>query len=250
MNSTTAGDPVPATDSHRTVRRHRGIHQPRRRAGLRGRPGAADATTSPGLGAGPRRAAAWWRSSSATPSWRSSARSGRRPAPGRRRRAAAARPGRAAGAGGAAGASPGRPVPRSGPGSGWPPATRSSTSRRPATAGTAMISGSVVSTASRLQAYAPHDTVVVCAATRAVTDDADRLPGAAAGVGGRQAVPGGAVAGAAAAQVGRRLALRGRAIGRFCRVVSSVDFWPSAWSRPALGLGQKCRRRPVGSPRR
>lgn len=33
-----------------------------------------------------------------------------------------------------------------------------------------MISGSVVSTASRLQAYAPHDTVVVCAATREVTD--------------------------------------------------------------------------------
>jgi class 3 adenylate cyclase len=33
-----------------------------------------------------------------------------------------------------------------------------------------MISGSVVSTAARLQAYAPHDTVVVCAATREVTD--------------------------------------------------------------------------------
>jgi adenylate cyclase len=33
-----------------------------------------------------------------------------------------------------------------------------------------MISGSVVSTASRLQSYAPHDTVVVCAATREVTD--------------------------------------------------------------------------------
>jgi class 3 adenylate cyclase len=36
--------------------------------------------------------------------------------------------------------------------------------------GYAMVSGSVVSTAARLQAYAPHDTVVVCAATRAVTD--------------------------------------------------------------------------------
>lgn len=33
-----------------------------------------------------------------------------------------------------------------------------------------MVSGSVVSTASRLQAYAPHDTMVVCAATREVTD--------------------------------------------------------------------------------
>lgn len=38
--------------------------------------------------------------------------------------------------------------------------------------GHAMISGSVVSTAARLQAYAPHDTVVVCAATRAATDAA------------------------------------------------------------------------------
>jgi len=37
--------------------------------------------------------------------------------------------------------------------------------------GHGMISGSVVSTAARLQAYAPHDTVVVCAATRAVTDE-------------------------------------------------------------------------------
>jgi class 3 adenylate cyclase len=34
-----------------------------------------------------------------------------------------------------------------------------------------MISGSVVNTAARLQAYAPHDTVVVCAATRAITDE-------------------------------------------------------------------------------
>jgi class 3 adenylate cyclase len=38
--------------------------------------------------------------------------------------------------------------------------------------GYGMVSGSVVSTAARLQAYAPHDTVVVCAATRAVTDEA------------------------------------------------------------------------------
>ena len=38
--------------------------------------------------------------------------------------------------------------------------------------GYGMISGSVVSTAARLQAYAPHDTVVVCAATRAMTDRA------------------------------------------------------------------------------
>ena len=37
--------------------------------------------------------------------------------------------------------------------------------------GQAMISGSVVNTASRLQAYAPHDTVVVCAATQAVTGE-------------------------------------------------------------------------------
>jgi class 3 adenylate cyclase len=37
--------------------------------------------------------------------------------------------------------------------------------------GHAMISGSVVSTAARLQAYAPHDTAVVCAATQAVTGD-------------------------------------------------------------------------------
>ncbi len=38
--------------------------------------------------------------------------------------------------------------------------------------GYGMVSGRVVSTASRLQAYAPHDTVVVCAATRALTDRA------------------------------------------------------------------------------
>ncbi|MCA2214880.1 adenylate/guanylate cyclase domain-containing protein [Jidongwangia harbinensis] len=38
--------------------------------------------------------------------------------------------------------------------------------------GQAMISGSVVSTAARLQAYAPHDTVVVCSATRAASDSA------------------------------------------------------------------------------
>ncbi|MGK5678036.1 adenylate/guanylate cyclase domain-containing protein [Actinoplanes sp. URMC 104] len=37
--------------------------------------------------------------------------------------------------------------------------------------GHAMISGSVVSTAARLQAYAPHDTVVVCSRTRAVTGE-------------------------------------------------------------------------------
>jgi class 3 adenylate cyclase len=37
--------------------------------------------------------------------------------------------------------------------------------------GHAMISGSVVSTAARLQAYAPYDTVVVDAATRRVTDE-------------------------------------------------------------------------------
>jgi class 3 adenylate cyclase len=37
--------------------------------------------------------------------------------------------------------------------------------------GHGMISGSVVSTAARLQAYAPHDTVVVCAATQAVSGD-------------------------------------------------------------------------------
>jgi class 3 adenylate cyclase len=36
--------------------------------------------------------------------------------------------------------------------------------------GYGMVSGSVVSTAARLQAYAPHDTVVVCAATRRATD--------------------------------------------------------------------------------
>lgn len=36
--------------------------------------------------------------------------------------------------------------------------------------GVGMVSGSVVNTASRLQANAPHDTVVVCAATREVTD--------------------------------------------------------------------------------
>ena len=38
--------------------------------------------------------------------------------------------------------------------------------------GFGMVSGSVVSTAARLQAYAPHDTVVVCTATRAATDAA------------------------------------------------------------------------------
>jgi adenylate cyclase len=37
--------------------------------------------------------------------------------------------------------------------------------------GYGMVSGSVVSTAARLQAYAPHDTVVVDAATRRVTDE-------------------------------------------------------------------------------
>jgi class 3 adenylate cyclase len=37
--------------------------------------------------------------------------------------------------------------------------------------GHGMISGSVVSTAARLQAYAPHDTTVVCAATRELTGD-------------------------------------------------------------------------------
>jgi adenylate cyclase len=37
--------------------------------------------------------------------------------------------------------------------------------------GHGMISGSVVNTAARLQAYAPHDTVVVCAQTRAATCD-------------------------------------------------------------------------------
>jgi adenylate cyclase len=37
--------------------------------------------------------------------------------------------------------------------------------------GYGMVSGSVVSTAARLQAYAPHDTVVVCAATREVTHE-------------------------------------------------------------------------------
>ena len=36
--------------------------------------------------------------------------------------------------------------------------------------GHAMMSGSVVNTAARLQAYAPHDTVVVCSRTREVTD--------------------------------------------------------------------------------
>ena len=35
--------------------------------------------------------------------------------------------------------------------------------------GHGMISGSVVNTAARLQAYAPHDTVVVCSATRQLT---------------------------------------------------------------------------------
>jgi adenylate cyclase len=37
--------------------------------------------------------------------------------------------------------------------------------------GYGMISGRVVATAARLQAYAPHDTVVVCSATREVTDE-------------------------------------------------------------------------------
>jgi adenylate cyclase len=37
--------------------------------------------------------------------------------------------------------------------------------------GHGVISGSVVNTAARLQAYAPHDTVVVCSATRGVTDE-------------------------------------------------------------------------------
>ena len=37
--------------------------------------------------------------------------------------------------------------------------------------GHGMVSGSVVSTAARLQAYAPHDTVVVCAATQAVSGE-------------------------------------------------------------------------------
>jgi len=37
--------------------------------------------------------------------------------------------------------------------------------------GHGMVSGSVVNTAARLQAYAPHDTVVVCAATQAVTGE-------------------------------------------------------------------------------
>lgn len=38
--------------------------------------------------------------------------------------------------------------------------------------GQAMLSGKVVSTAARLQTYAPHGTVVVCAATRRLTEDA------------------------------------------------------------------------------
>ncbi|MEU8813336.1 adenylate/guanylate cyclase domain-containing protein [Actinoplanes sp. NPDC048796] len=37
--------------------------------------------------------------------------------------------------------------------------------------GHGMISGSVVATAARLQAYAPHDTVVVCASTREASDE-------------------------------------------------------------------------------
>ncbi|MEV4349947.1 adenylate/guanylate cyclase domain-containing protein [Actinoplanes sp. NPDC049596] len=37
--------------------------------------------------------------------------------------------------------------------------------------GHGMISGNVVATAARLQAYAPHDTVVVCSSTRSVTDE-------------------------------------------------------------------------------
>ncbi|AGL19766.1 adenylate/guanylate cyclase domain-containing protein [Actinoplanes sp. N902-109] len=38
--------------------------------------------------------------------------------------------------------------------------------------GYGMVSGSVVATASRLQAYAPHDTVVVCAATQQASAEA------------------------------------------------------------------------------
>lgn len=38
--------------------------------------------------------------------------------------------------------------------------------------GYGMVSGSVVATASRLQAYAPHDTVVVCSATQLASEDA------------------------------------------------------------------------------
>ncbi|UQU66976.1 adenylate/guanylate cyclase domain-containing protein [Couchioplanes caeruleus] len=38
--------------------------------------------------------------------------------------------------------------------------------------GYGMVSGSVVATAARLQAYAPHDTVVVCAATQSASDAA------------------------------------------------------------------------------
>jgi class 3 adenylate cyclase len=48
--------------------------------------------------------------------------------------------------------------------------------------GYGMVSGSVVSTAARLQAYAPHDTVVVDAATRRLTDESiayQELPPAA-----------------------------------------------------------------------
>ena len=37
--------------------------------------------------------------------------------------------------------------------------------------GYGMVSGSIMATASRLQAYAPHDTVVVCAATQAASAD-------------------------------------------------------------------------------
>ncbi|SNY73294.1 adenylate/guanylate cyclase domain-containing protein [Paractinoplanes atraurantiacus] len=37
--------------------------------------------------------------------------------------------------------------------------------------GHGMISGSVVATAARLQAYAPHDTVVVCSSTREASDE-------------------------------------------------------------------------------
>jgi class 3 adenylate cyclase len=37
--------------------------------------------------------------------------------------------------------------------------------------GHGMVSGSVVNTAARLQAYAPQDTVVVCSATRSATDE-------------------------------------------------------------------------------
>ena len=79
-------------------------------------------------------------------------------------------PGRAADPGDAAGAPPGGPVHRR---------TRAGLAtgdvivdmHAARDGGFGMVSGSVVSTAARLQAYAPHDTVVVSATTRAVTDD-------------------------------------------------------------------------------